>query len=87
MAALFSGLIAAEGHPHLPHSRQKSKPSSSIDIQSKEKASLQGSFIFLGQEGSSAFAFKPSPRKEENEFEVPEDGHASNAQAFCIAQD
>jgi len=25
MATLFSGLISAEGHPHLPYSREKSK--------------------------------------------------------------
>lgn len=61
MATLFSSLISAEGHPHLPYSREKSKSSSSIDIQSEEKASLQGLFIFLGQDESSAFAFKPSP--------------------------
>lgn len=61
MAPLFGGLISAAGHPHLPHSGEKSESSSSTDIQAEEKASLQGSFIFLGQEGSSASAFQPSP--------------------------
>lgn len=77
--------------PHLcwrpPTSPLLQGEASSIDIQSEEKASLQGLFIFLGQEESSAFAFKPSPWKEANEFEAPEDGHASNTQAFCITQD
>lgn len=62
MVPLFCSLISAQGHPHLPHSREKSESSSSIDSQERRKHLYKTCSFFLDKgRQSSASASKPKP--------------------------